>query len=120
MAIVAALQTRGDPWSAKALQQMQANSPLAMAISLELVRRGRHLSLADDLRLERSLVHWCFEQASRGAHCETLEGIRALAIDKDHAPCWQPASMRDLRYEDLERHFRDPWPPGQHPLGALG
>jgi len=119
MAIVAALQTRGDPWSAKALQQMQANSPLAMAISLELVRRGRHLSLADDLRLERSLVHWCFEPASRGAHCETLEGIRALAIDKDHAPHWQPATPLDLSQVEVLRHFSDPWPVGLHPLAGL-
>lgn len=118
-AIQQALQSCPDAWAAQALRQMQGNSPMAMAISLELVRRGRHLSLADDLRLERNLVHWCFEPAWRGAHCETLEGIRALAIDKDHAPRWQPAAVHELQPDAWTRHFSDPWLPGPHPLAGL-
>jgi hypothetical protein len=33
---------------------------------------------------------------ARGAASETVEGIRALAVDKDHAPRWNPARIEDV------------------------
>jgi Enoyl-CoA hydratase/isomerase len=71
------------------------------------------------LRMERDLVHWCFEPAWRDAHSDTVEGIRALAIDKDHAPRWQPASVDALQQVDVLRMFVSPWAPDAHPLAAL-
>lgn len=115
----ASLQADLDPWAQQTLHQLAKNSPLAMAISLELVRRGRSISLAEDLRLERNLVHWCFEPAWRDAHCETVEGIRALAIDKDHAPKWQPAQIKEVSAAMVAAMFESPWPAAQHPLADL-
>ena len=117
--LMSSLQTEHSDWSRQVMTQLAKNSPLAMAISLELVRRGRHLSLAEDLRLERNLVHWCFEPAWRAQHCETVEGIRALAIDKDHRPHWQPASLDALTPERVAAMFRDPWAGQVHPLAHL-
>jgi len=117
--LLSSLQTEHSDWSRQVMTQLAKNSPLAMAISLELVRRGRHLSLAEDLRLERNLVHWCFEPAWRAQHCETVEGIRALAIDKDHRPHWQPANLDELTPERVAAMFRDPWTGQVHPLAHL-
>ncbi|MBB5203960.1 enoyl-CoA hydratase [Inhella inkyongensis] len=115
--IKASLAGDNSEWAQQALGQLNANSPLALAISLELVRRGRNLSLAEDLRLERNLVHWCFEPAWRDAHCETLEGIRALAVDKDHQPRWSPAHSEDVSPQTVQAMFESPW--AKHPLADL-
>ena len=115
----ASLQADSDPWAHQTMQQLAKNSPLALAISLELVRRGRSMSLAEDLRLERNLVHWCFEPAWRDAHCETVEGIRALAIDKDHLPKRLPAQLEDVSAAMVAAMFESPWPAAQHPLADL-
>jgi hypothetical protein len=89
-----------------------------MAVTLELVRRGRKLSLADDLRLERDLVHHAFHLRG-AARSETVEGIRALAIDKDHAPRWRPASVAEIDPAEVAAFFTSPWPAQAHPLRDL-
>ncbi len=58
-------------------------------VSLEQVRRGRQMDLASELRMERDMVRHCFytQHLNRsGMSSETVEGIRALAGDKDHQP----------------------------------
>ena len=89
-----------------------------LAVTLELVRRGRKLSLADDLRLERDLVHHAFHLRG-AARSETVEGIRALAVDKDHAPRWNPAAVADVDPGEVAAFFVSPWSADQHPLKDL-
>jgi enoyl-CoA hydratase/carnithine racemase len=64
-------------------------------VVLEHIRRARGMGLADDLRMERGMVRRCF-QLRPGAASETVEGIRALAVDKDHQPRWNPARVEDV------------------------
>jgi enoyl-CoA hydratase/carnithine racemase len=111
-----------DDWSVQTLQALQRQSPLMLCVTLEQVRRGRHLTLAQDLRMERDLVRHCFQTdhlARRGASSETVEGIRALAIDKDHAPHWQPARVEDVTPAMVLPFFESPWPASAHPLRHL-
>jgi hypothetical protein len=53
------------------------------------------------------------------ADSETVEGIRALAIDKDHKPNWKPARIEDVDGAEVARFFETPWAPEQHPLRDL-
>ncbi len=117
-AILASLAAADDDWARETHATLLKRSPTMMAVTLELVRRGRHLSLADDLRLERDLVHHAFHR--RGASkSETVEGIRALAVDKDHHPRWQPAHVEDIDLTEVAEFFASPWAPAQHPLRDL-
>ena len=34
-----------------------------------------------------------------------IEGIRAVIIDKDQAPVWQPASLSDVNQKMVEQYF---------------
>jgi len=99
-------------------QVLRQRSPLMLHVVLEQIRRARHLNLADDLRLERDLVRHCF-QLRPGAASETVEGVRALAVDKDHQPRWNPARIEDVRAEDWQAFFVSPWPTWAHPLRDL-
>ncbi|HEX7687731.1 MAG TPA: enoyl-CoA hydratase/isomerase family protein [Burkholderiaceae bacterium] len=121
-AIVAALQAEeqgDDAEFARATAALLAKrSPTMLAVTLEQVRRARTMSLADELRMERDLVHHCFHLRPP-ERSETLEGIRALAVDKDHAPRWQPASIADVDAAEIAAFFESPWTPQAHPLHAL-
>lgn len=117
-AIVSALEADPSPWSAETAATLRKRSPLMLHVVLEQIRRGRRMSLADDLRMERGLVRNCFN-VRPGAAGETVEGIRALAIDKDHSPHWNPARIEDVAPEMVAAFFADPWPAHAHPLRHL-
>jgi enoyl-CoA hydratase len=88
-------------------------------VTLEQIRRARGLGLAEDLRMERDMVRRCFHPPFSDAS-ETVEGIRALAVDKDHRPQWSPARLEDVRPEVTASFFESPWPVQAHPLSRLG
>ena len=118
-AIVAALEADTSDWARETAALLRLRSPLMLHVVLEQVRRGRTLGLADDLRMERDLVRHCFHLRP-GAESETVEGIRALAVDKDHSPKWNPARIEDVTPDMVAPFFASPWPAHAHPLRALG
>ena len=111
-----------DDWSMQTLKALHHQSPLMLCVTLEQIRRGRHMTLAQDLRMERDLVRHCFQTdhlSRRGLSSETVEGIRALAVDKDHAPKWQPVRIADVTPEMVLPFFESPWSAAVHPLRHL-
>ena len=118
-AIVAALEGTSTPWASETAALLRKRSPLMLHVVLEQVRRGRTLALADDLRLERDMVHHCFHLRP-GTAGETMEGIRAVAVDKDHSPRWNPARIEDVTPAMVAPFFVSPWAPQDHPLRRLG
>jgi len=117
-AIVEALESDGGAWAAETAATLRKRSPLMLHVTLEHVRRARHMTLAADLRMERDMVRHCFHLRP-GAAGETCEGIRALAVDKDHAPRWHPARIEEVTPEMVAPFFASPWPAHAHPLRGL-
>lgn len=121
--IMAKLAADPSDWAQQALAALRKRSPLMLHVTLELIRRARSMSLADDLRLERDLVRHCFHTQHlqrSGSATETAEGIRALAVDKDHSPKWNPPQIEDITPEMVQPFFESPWPTAAHPLRDLG
>lgn len=121
-ALIQALESIGSTseWAAHTAATLRRRSPLMLHVVLEQVRRAKQgLSLADDLRMERDMVRHCFHLRP-GAASETVEGVRALAVDKDHAPKWNPPRIEDVTPEMVAPFFASPWPAHAHPLCALG
>ncbi len=112
------LESAGDDWSLKTAQVLRQRSPLMLHVVLAQIRRARQMGLADDLRMERDLVHHCFHLRAV-ADSDTVEGIRALAIDKDHRPNWKPSRLEDVDASEVARFFVSPWPSENHPLRDL-
>lgn len=117
-AIVEALEAEEGEWAQHTANTLRKRSPLMLHVVLEQVRRARGMTLAEDLRMERDLVRHCFHHRP-GAASETVEGIRALAIDKDHAPQWNPPTIEEVAPEMVAPFFDSPWPPHAHPLRHL-
>ena len=116
-AMVQALETDSADWARQTGATLRKRSPLMLEVVLEQVRRARGQTLADDLRMERDLVHRCFHL--RPGQSETVEGIRALAIDKDHSPRWNPSRVEDVPAALVAEFFSSPWAADQHPLREL-
>ena len=93
--------TVGDSheWALKTADLMDSRSPLGMAVTLELLRRGRHLSLEDCFRMELHLDQQWFD------HGDLIEGVRALLIDKDKQPRWNPATVAGLQRQRVDQFF---------------
>jgi hypothetical protein len=84
-----------------------------MCVTLEQIRRGASMEIADCLRMERTMVRRNFE------HGEILEGVRAVVIDKDNAPHWTPATLDAVTSEMIGQFFSPVWPDYAHPLREL-
>ncbi|MFA5662711.1 enoyl-CoA hydratase/isomerase family protein [Castellaniella sp.] len=112
---IEALKAHEDPWLQRAAKTFLAGSPGSARLSMALLEHARHASLADVFRTEFvASLHCCAEPDFR-------EGIRALLIDKDKAPRWQPASLEQASEQWVQRFFEVPWPDGEtHPLADLG
>ncbi|WP_434711159.1 enoyl-CoA hydratase/isomerase family protein [Pseudomonas sp. R1-1] len=77
-------------WALTTADLLETRSPLAMAVTLEMLRRGRQLSLERCFDLELHLDRQWF---ARG---DLIEGVRALLIDKDKIPRWNPPTLAEL------------------------
>ena len=117
--IVDALEkAKDDRWAERLAGVLRKRSPLMLHVTLEQIRRARSMTLADDLRMERDMVHQCFHLRP-GLESETVEGIRALAVDKDYQPQWRPARIEDVKPGMADAFFASPWNAETHPLRPL-
>jgi enoyl-CoA hydratase/carnithine racemase len=103
----------GDTWAGKTAAELRTRSPLSMAVSLELIRRARSMSMAEVLRTDLDLVATSFSEG------DVIEGIRCVIVDKDHAPHWKPPTIEALDPQILESMFVSRWDAAQNPLAAL-
>jgi hypothetical protein len=84
-----------------------------LCVTLEQLRRGAGMTLAECLRMERDMVRHCFSRT------EVLEGIRARVIEKDNAPRWSPPALADVDAAMVQAFFEPVWPDHAHPLREL-
>ena len=94
-------------WAGKTAATMRAKSPLSLKLALAQVRRGKAWDFETCMRAEFRIV-------SRVIHGHDFyEGVRAVIVDKDNKPRWQPATLADVSEAEVERHFA---PLGDHEL----
>ncbi|WP_092281279.1 enoyl-CoA hydratase/isomerase family protein [Pseudomonas prosekii] len=86
-------------WAKSTADLLESRSPLAMGVTLEMLRRGRKLSLEQCFALELHLDRQWFDRG------DLIEGVRALLIDKDKQPRWNPPTLQALHAEHVESFF---------------
>lgn len=101
-------------WAQQTAELLTTRSPTMLAVTLRQLVRGRTLKLAECFRFELGIAQRSLQQG------DFIEGVRAIIIDKDRAPVWQPASSAAIRSADIEALLSDPWAGQTHPLAALG
>ncbi|MCY1363154.1 Enoyl-CoA hydratase/isomerase [compost metagenome] len=95
-----------DAWLQTASKTFTKGAPSSIALSFELWQRVPRMSLAEVFRLE----YW----ASLGfcANKDFAEGIRAVLVDKDRNPRWNPATLEEITPAFVDDHLR---PRGEMP-----
>ncbi|MDF2444786.1 MAG: putative enoyl-CoA hydratase/isomerase family protein [Moraxellaceae bacterium] len=101
-----------DPWLNRTAQSLAKGSPTSAALIHRQWLRGASMTL--EAVFQEELVISC--QCAR--HPDFIEGVRALLVDKDNAPEWQPPRLDQVTEEWIAGHYVAPWQ-GEHPLHTL-
>lgn len=98
--ILAALEADGGVWASEQLATLRTKSPLTCAVALRQLAASRQCaSFADNMAME-------YRIASRIVLAPDFpEGVRALLIDKDNAPRWNPATAEGVTDAMLDAIF---------------
>jgi enoyl-CoA hydratase len=98
-AIVAALEAEGSEWAAATARTIAAKSPTSLRITYRQLRKGARLGFEECMKLEFRMVHGIL------AGHDFFEGTRAVVIDKDQDPRWQPAVLAGVSESDVAHYF---------------
>jgi enoyl-CoA hydratase len=105
--VFAALEADPGEWAAQQLALLRTKSPQTMKVSLRLLHEGATMpTFEDEMRQEYAV----------GAHVvqrhDFLEGVRAVIVDKDNAPAWNPATPEGVTDHIIDQIFA-PLPDGE-------
>ncbi len=88
--IIARLEANGGTFARETVKTLRTMSPSSLVWSLRLLRQGAGRTLPAcldaELRATRTVT----------AGHEFIEGVRAMVVDKDRTPKWQPARVEDV------------------------
>jgi enoyl-CoA hydratase len=105
--VIAALEADGGDWAAAQLAILRTKSPQSMKVSLRLVEEGAHMAtFEDEMRQEYAVASHVVQRH------DFIEGVRALIVDKDNAPKWNPATVDAVSDHLIDQIFA-PLPDGE-------
>ncbi len=100
-------------WATSTAAILKTRSPTLLEVTRRQLNRGSKLTLAECFRMELGLVYHCFE------HGDLIEGIRAVIIDRDNQPRWNPPTLAELDNDAVSAFFAPRWEGDKHPLANL-
>ncbi|OYW56719.1 MAG: hypothetical protein B7Y80_01140 [Hyphomicrobium sp. 32-62-53] len=86
-------------WAHAVAAELRERSPLSLAITLRHIRDSKSLDLRQVLETDYRLACRFLEDH------DFYEGVRALIIDKDNAPKWQPEHVSRVGSEIIKHYF---------------
>ncbi|XP_020216074.1 3-hydroxyisobutyryl-CoA hydrolase 1 [Cajanus cajan] len=94
--------SKADSWISATIQTLKKASPTSLKVFLRLIREGRLLGVGPCLVCEYRIVcHILKGHYSK----DFFEGCRAILIDKDRNPKWEPSKLELLSDSDVDRYF---------------
>jgi enoyl-CoA hydratase len=94
-------ETNGDhaAFASEAAAAIRTKSPTSLKLAFEQIRRGAAVDFDECLRIELRLDARILDGR------DYYEGVRAVVIDKDNAPRWQPARLEDVSEAEVAAYF---------------
>ncbi|MBT2739052.1 enoyl-CoA hydratase/isomerase family protein [Bacillus sp. ISL-7] len=90
---------KGDEWADKTVNTILPKSPTSLKVTLRQLQKGKGKQLCECFDMEKNV-------AMNFMKCpDFYEGVRAVLVDKDRKPYWNPNSLIDILEEDVERYF---------------
>ncbi|XP_027113516.1 3-hydroxyisobutyryl-CoA hydrolase 1-like [Coffea arabica] len=91
-----------DDWILSTIQSLKKASPTSLKISLRSIREGRLQGVGKCLVREyRMVCHVMRGEMSK----DFFEGCRAILLDKDRNPKWQPSKLELVSDKMVDRYF---------------
>jgi enoyl-CoA hydratase len=85
--VLAALEADGSDWAEAELATLRTKSPQACKVSLRLLADGARMQdFADEMTQEYGVASKVVQRH------DFVEGVRALLVDKDQEPRWEPST----------------------------
>jgi len=98
--ILASLAADASDWAGATLATIRAKCPMTCKVALRQLARARVLTdFAQNMAMEYRIATRMIMRP------DFAEGVRAVILDKDHAPKWNPARAEDISDEDVEAIF---------------
>ena len=98
--VLGALEADRSDWAAKELETLRTKSPQACKVSLRLLADGARMAdFADEMRQEYAVAARVVQRH------DFVEGVRALLVDKDNQPRWDPASPEGVTDHVIDTIF---------------
>ncbi|KAI5555975.1 hypothetical protein BDE02_18G004000 [Populus trichocarpa] len=94
--------TESEKWILDAINWMKSACPTSLKISLRSIREGRKQGLEQCLIQECTIVCHILR---RTVSNDFYEGIRAILLDKDKNPKWEPSKLELVTDEMVGRYF---------------
>jgi enoyl-CoA hydratase len=89
--ILAALESDGSPWARTQLETLRGKSPQACKVTLRLLYDGALMQdFGDEMRQEYAVATRVVQRH------DFIEGVRALLVDKDNRPRWEPPTPQGV------------------------
>jgi len=86
----------------KTWKNIQEACPKSFRVAFEVVKRGKLMTLKDDMEMEATLL------TQITAEDDFFEGFRAKLVDKDNKPQWKHKNIYEVKDEEVERYFKLP------------
>ncbi|WP_262690576.1 enoyl-CoA hydratase/isomerase family protein [Kordiimonas aestuarii] len=100
--IVHTLELNEDEWSQKQFKILMSKSPTSLKLTFAQLRRGEALdNFRDNMRMEYRMVTHVMQGN------DFYEGVRAILIDKDNAPVWNPSALDRVSDDDIAAYFEN-------------
>jgi len=98
--IMEALEADGGEWAKAQLDVLRTKSPQTLKVAFRQLQIGAHLhDFADNMRMEYRIGARVVQRR------DFLEGVRAVIVDKDNAPKWDPATLEGVTGAMLDEIF---------------
>jgi len=97
--VIDSLEADPGEFAKSTLAVLASRSPTALALTFRSMREGRRKDFEDCIRMEWNIVSRMDE------HSDFAEGIRALIVEKDNKPRWNPPRLEMVRAETIDRYF---------------
>ena len=98
--IIASLEADDSEWAAKELATLRTKSPQTCKVALrQLAESAKLTDFADNMVMEYRIASRVLTRP------DFAEGVRAVIVDKDHAPKWNPATPEEVTDELIDSIF---------------
>jgi len=97
--IIEALQASNNPFADDTIKMLEKKSPTSLKVSLAAMQRGQHLDFDDCMKMEFQLTCRFLQEH------DFKEGVRAVIIDKDQNPQWNPPSLAAVTPSAVAAYF---------------